>query len=63
MSKPELINAALIAAAPEMLVALETVARYAAAEIDVPYDQCKAGAIGNARAIIERLRALQECRK
>ena len=63
MSKPELINAALIAAAPEMLVALETLARYAAAEIDVPYDQCKAGAIGNARAIIERLQALQECGK
>lgn len=40
----------------ELTAALEVVARYAAAEINVPFDECISGPIGEARAALAKVK-------
>lgn len=47
---------ALALAAPALADALESVARYAAAEIGVPFEECVSGPIGQARAALAKAR-------
>jgi hypothetical protein len=51
-----LANAALIAAAPDLLAALEALAAFSAQEMGIPLEECVSGPIGVARAAIAKAR-------